>query len=329
MEEKEVQKILKPAKMIIIITIITIAVTLALIGTGLYLQYDSTKEPRPLGELIENYEDKEGEYVKIQMAYVPYGIAEEDGNRYYYFATDAEGYMYIVRITDSTYKKIEEMYNNGEGTVDYELKGYTFTIPYELKKIAIEAGNEAFEEKVLTYSNFEDYVGNVYIDEVDKPENDTTSTLYGLSLIVGLFTLALIISCVSQILRTRKVTGNKELMEELKNELTDLTDNTYKKLKIYLTSKYIVSKSGGIEAFEYKDVIWEYSQIRYVNGIASGKSLILCTKDKKKHTLASTGANDNSIDEIMIEIKDKNPNVRIGYTKENRDFFKEYQKEEM
>ncbi|MCI8620292.1 MAG: hypothetical protein HFJ50_00110 [Clostridia bacterium] len=56
---------------------------------------------------------------------------------------------------------------------------------------------------------------------------------------------------------------------------------------------------------------------------------MLCTKDKKKYTMAGTGANDTAIDEIMTEIKDKNPNVRIGFTKENREFFKDYKKEIM
>ncbi len=56
---------------------------------------------------------------------------------------------------------------------------------------------------------------------------------------------------------------------------------------------------------------------------------MLCTKNKKKLSVAVGGANDSNIDEIMVEIKDKNDNVRIGYTKENRDFYKNYRKEEL
>ena len=63
--------------------------------------------------------------------------------------------------------------------------------------------------------------------------------------------------------------------------------------------------------------------------MAQGKCLILCTRDIKRHSVAATGANDASIDEIMIEIKDKNDNVKIGFTKENREFFKGFQKEVM
>lgn len=327
MEENEINKILKPGKFLFIITIIAVIITLALFGAGYYLEYDKTTNPKDLGELIENYQDKDGEYAKIDIGTIPYGFAEEDNSRYYYFAMDKNNFMYIIRITDSTYKKLEEMYNNGEGTVDYQLKGYLFSIPNNLKSIAIKAGNEAFEKDILTYSNFEDYVGTVYIDETQKPEGNITETLYIFGIFIGVFTTFLVIASISQYIKMKKFTGNTELVEEIRNELAGLTDNTYKKQKVYLTNKYIISKTGAIEIFEYKDIIWEYCQTRYVNGVAQGKSLVLCTRDKKRHGIAATGPNDASIDEIMMEISDKNENVRIGFTKENRQFFKEFQKE--
>ena len=299
-------------------------------GYAIYLNYNETNEPKDLGDLIEAYEDDEGVYAKIDMNYIPYGFAEEGTDRHYYFASDKEGYLYIIRIQDSTYEKLEAMCPSEEdGTLDYVFKGYTFKIPAELKKLAIEVANEdIYEEETFTYSNFEDYVGTVYIDETDKPSSSRANTAMGIGIIAGVFTVVLIIAAVSQFVSSRKTVKNTELIEELKTELQGLDDNPYKKLKIYLTSRYIISKYGGLEAIKYRDVIWEYPQIRYTNGVASGKTLIICTTDKKKHALAQSGPNDASIDEIMTEIKDKNPEVRIGYTKENREFFKSYQKVE-
>lgn len=327
MDERQVNKILKPGMLIHIITAIVALITIGLVGTGAYEEFRIQQEPKSLGELIENNEEKPEQYAKVHIAYLPYGVASEDNEKFYYFVMDEQQFMYIVRMTDETYKNLEAMYNNGEGTVDYEFKGYTFRIPAKLKSLALEAAEEAFENNEMTVSNFENYVGTVYIDETMKPENNTINNLYGVGLIFGFFTIGMIIVSVSQIVRTRKVTKNKELMEELRNELMDLNDDTYKKLKIYLTNKYIIARSGGILAFEYKDIIWEYATVRYVNGTAQGRALMLCTKDKTKYTVAATSANDTAIDEIMAEIKDKNPNVRIGFTQENREFFKNYQKE--
>lgn len=328
MEEKQINKILKQGKGLLIITLVFLAALVGLLGAAFYIQYDATRDPKDLGELIDNYEDKEGTYVKLNVAYVPYGFAEEGTDRHYYFAMDEEKYMYIVRITDKTYEHLESLYKEGE-TFDYELKGYAFNISSKLKKIAIEAGNEAFEESVLTSSNFSDYFGNVYIDEEDRPENETVNILEGVAIFAGVFLIVFGITFIVQKTKSMRVTGNKELMEDLRSELEGMNDNEYGKLKIYLTNKYIISKLSGLNVIEYKNVIWEYSQIRYVNGVAQGKTLILCTKDKRRHSVAAAGADDARIDEIMVAIKDKNDQVKIGFTKENRDFFKNYQKEVM
>lgn len=297
-------------------------------GYAIYLNYNETKDPKDLGQLIENYEDDEGVYAKIDMTYIPYGFAEEGTDRHYYFATDKDGYIYIIRVEDSTYEKLEAMCPSEEdGTLEYEFRGFTFKIPSNLKKLAIEVANEdIYEKELFTNENFEDYVGSVYIDETDRPDDSDADLAIGIGIIAGVFTVVLIITSISQFVSSRKTVKNKELLEELRTELQGLDDNPYKKLKIYLTSKYVISKYGGLEAIQYRDIIWEYPQIRYTNGVASGKSLVICTSDKKKHALASTGPNDASIDEIMTEIRDKNPEVRIGYTKENREFFKNYQK---
>ena len=329
MDEGQINKILRPGIIVHIITIIFIVATIGILGTGFVMEFNAKNDAKDLGELIENYQDKAGIYAKIDMAIMPYGFAEEDNGRFYYFAKDKAGYMYIVRLTDGTYEELKKMYNDGEGEVNYELSGYTFSIPTDLKKLAIETTDEIFEDNEINYSNFEDYVGNVYIDETKTPEDHTPNILYGISVITGIFTFVMIITSASQIARTRKFTKNKELIEEVREELKAIDDNEYRKLKIYLTNKYIVSRTGGISIFEYKDVIWVYATVRYVNGIAQGRALMLCTKDKKKYTMAATGPNDTALDEIMTEIHDKNPNVRIGFTKENREYFKEYQKENM
>lgn len=328
MEENEIKKVLKTGKAMMITTIVFLIITLGLIGGAFYLNYQNTNNPEDLGELIENYQDTEGKYAKINLSYLPYGFAEEEGStRYYYFAMDSDNFMYVVRLTEKTYEELEKLSNNGNDTFDYEIKGYTFNLSTKLKQLAVQAANEAFENATFTYSNITDYIGNVYIDETETPDDDMSVGLFGMSILSGMFLIVFGIAFISQVLRTRKVTGNKELMEELRNELEGLTDNPYKKQKVYLTTKYLISKVGGLTAIEYRDIIWVYSQIRYVNGIAQGKTLMVCTKDKKKYGLVATGANDASVEEIMVEIKDKNENVRIGFTKENREFFRNYHKE--
>lgn len=332
MEEKEINKILKPGKVLLIVMIIFILLTAGIFAAGFYEQYQAKRDPKPLGELIANNEEEEGQYVKLDMAYVPYVFAEEGTSNvyYYYFAWDSEKLMYIVRLTDDTYKKISELYSEDKETIEYQLKGYTFKTPSKLKQLAIEAANEIFEEKVVTTSNFANYFGTVYIDETDVPDNTSgDATLYGIGFCVGIFALMFVIIYVSRMKGTVSFRKNPEKYEELKEELAGMNDNPYAKLKVYLTSKYIIAKSSAVIAIPYKDVIWEYTTIHYRNGVAMNKSLTICTKDKKKIIIATSSPEDANIDEIMVEIQDRNEEVKIGYTKENRQFFRDYRKDNL
>lgn len=328
MEEKQINKILKEGKGMLITTIVFLILTLGLLGASFYIPYSETMNPQNLAEIDE----KAGEYVKIKVTYGPYGFAQDSDDSWYYFVWDENDVMYIVKVEEDTYQEMLALYEDGQKEkIDYEIKGYTYSISSSLKKVAIEAVNEIYKdaEEKVTYSNFSTYLGAVYIDETESPENDTVNTLQAIAIVSGMFLVVFGGIFISQKISSHKVTGNKELMEELRNELADLIDYEYGKLKIYLTNKYIISKTGGISVFEYKNVVWVYNQIRYVNGAAQGRTLILCTKDKKRHSVAYAGANDARVDEIMIAIHDKNENVRVGFTKENREYFKNLQKEVM
>lgn len=330
MEEKEINKILKPGKVLLIVTIAFVLLTVGIFVAGFYENYSAKKNPKELGTLIRNDEEEEGQYVKLKMSYVPYVFAEEGTTNpyYYYFAWDAEDYMYIVRLTDETYKQIADLKKEDSDTIEYELKGYTFKTPASLKKIAIEELNEIYENNEVTSSNFTEYFGKVYIDETEIPTNTSgDATLYGIGFCVGIFALMFVIIYVSRMKGTINFRKNPEKYEELKEELASLTDNQYSKLKVYLTSKYIIAKSSAVIAIPYKDVIWEYTTIHYRNGVAMNKSLTICTSNKKKIVIATSGPNDTDIDEMMVEIQDRNENVKIGYTKENRQYYRDYRKE--
>ena len=338
MEEKEINKVLKTNHLMLIIALIFLIVTVGAFGYSFYVRYEEKQNPETFFDLIENNHDKEGAYTKITIDYIPYLFAEEDltqgGTRKYYIIMDQEKYMYIARLTDETYNKLKDKADQETGSIEpTEFKGYVFKIPSKLKTLAANELTEVFKDSEnpikVTTSNLAEYVGDAYLDETEIPNNETENGAQAVGILAGLFALIFGGIAISQSFRTSKVTKNKELMEELKEELISMNDNPYKKLKIYLTNKYIISRYGGLEVFEYKNVIWAYALVRYQNGSAVGRTLMLCTKDKKRHSVAPTSANDPALDEIMTEIHDKNPEVRLGFTKENREYFKQYQKEIM
>ena len=325
MEENEISKIFKVGKMQLLWCIILVVIAVVLFGIAFYIDSGVGKTATNLHELIYNYQDKEGEYASINLAYVPYGFAIEGESLKYYFVTDSDNYLYIARITDDTYDKMAKQKEEQGDNFSYELTGYVFKIPSDLKKLGIEAYNEAYEEEILTRSNFEEFVGNVYLDETYTPQTDNASVLIVLAFFAFICAIFIFIAFILQKVKASKI--DKVRMEEAKEELRSTSVKVYSKQKMYLTDKYIVSNYGGLHIYEYSEVLWLYNLINYYRGIATGKSLMAGLTNKKKVAIGySRDVNNQTLEEIMDKILEKNKTVRIGFTDENQKYFKDYKK---
>ncbi len=329
MEEKEIKKVLKVKKSPLIWTIILILISIILISTAVYIDGPMGKEAKSLHELIYNYEEDEGEYVKIDIAYIPYPFAVEEIDNeelIYYFVLDNEGYIYIARITDETYEEIEELKEEQGDDFSYELKGFTYDLPSDLKEIAITAYNEVYGEEVFTIDNIEEYVGSVYLDETITPQSENAATLIFIAFIL---VIAAIISLILFIIyKVSSMKIDKERLKLAKEELERNDIKIYNKQKTYLTNSYLISNYRYTYILEYREILWAYPLINYHNGVAIGKHLIIYTSSNKKISIGySNNVNNQTIEEIMNKIREKNPSIRLGLTDENQEYFKQYKKE--
>lgn len=329
MEEEQVNKILKVKKTQLISSIIIIVVGLIFAGVSFYLDSAVGKTPEDLHELIYNYQDEEGKYAKITSAYLPFGFAVEDltngGELNYYFIMDEAGFMYIARLTDKTYEEMEKQKEEQGENFSYEITGYLFDIPKDLKKLAISGYNEAMEDEIFTTSNFEEYVGSVYLDETITPDSETAGTFLGIAFITIFIGVIVLIPYIIYVIKASKIDSAK--MEAVREELKSGNVKSYPKQKIHLTDNYIVSNYAGLHLLEYKEILWVYNLINYYRGTATGKTLMTYTADNKRIGVAYTGnVSNQTIEEIMGKIKEKNPSLRIGFTDDNIAYFKDYKK---
>ncbi len=329
MEEREIKKVLKVSSSVLIWAVVILIIAALLIGIGIYMDSPVGKEAESLHDLIYNGEDKEGKYAKITAAYVPYVFAveeTEDGSELnYYFITDNEDYLYIARLTDETYREMERLSEEQGENFSYELQGFVYYMPQELKDLAIEVYNEAYEEEVLTEDNLAEYVGYVYLDETITPQTENSSALIGIGIILLITSIILFIIFIVYKVRGTRV--DKSRLEHAKEELAGGNLKLYSKQKIYLTDSYVISNYNGLYILEYREILWQYILINYYRGVATGKNLVVYTSSNKRMTIGhSNNVNNQTIEEIMDKIKEKNPEVRIGFTDENKEYFKQYKK---
>lgn len=324
----ETEKIFKSKKSILIIGLVILAIAIGLFIASYIVnknKFDNVKM-HVYNDLISKNEDKDNMLVKLEITKISPSFAVKEGKnskQNFHFAVDENNYWYIVRLTDSTYKKLEKQFEEEGENFKYVLKGYIYSDPADLKKLAISAYNQLLtaDAEKLTNSNFRNYLGNTYLDETVTPVDDTSNTLMGIGIGVTIISSIFLIIYFS-LLAKLKSTLKKYDIEELKEEINRSDTISYKKQSVYLTNKYIISTINGLDVFEYKNILWVYNEKRRQNGVSLGVWLMVCTSNNKKIQIARAPKDDILI-EIMAKIKEKNQDILVGFTGDNNKQYKE------
>lgn len=272
-----------------------------------------------LHELIYNGSIEEKQVTSLTVTEKPYVFAEYDSNKTspkYYFLVDND-YLYVGYLDYDTYLKL-----NVDSIVDtpITIQGVTKKIPGDVIDIAIEVYNEDLEEKVLTRENYKSYIGEICIDTVSDVDDNILQIILGI-----LFFNISFIYFIIYIVKNRKIKKLKKdniLWQEIQNELESAETIDYSKFSTYLTPNYIIDGSNGFQLISYQDIAWVYLHENRYNGVTNDRYLIVIKKNKKKVNIARlSGIHPKSKDtfmEIMKEIYEKNQDILVGYTKENK-----------
>ena len=255
----------------------------------------------------------------VTINYYPYGFAdyEDDENNAYYIVAD-EKYFYIAYMN----KKEVEKLTKEELQKGVKLEGSTANVPYDVKKLAVDAYNEWYSDvedfKPIYTAQFDDMFGSIYLDTTKTKYALTTeyNGIYIVSLLIGIcLTIYGAYITISYRRRLSKLTTDEIIM--LDNEMNN-NGKFFNKADLFLTDKYLIDFHK-FNYFDYKDIKWVYTHIQRTNGVKSNESLVISLKDGTTHFIASTSGSKKMkpiYEEIYEMISTKNPDVRIGYTDE-------------
>lgn len=309
---------LKKIKKMFICSIIFLIIT---IGIGVWAFLINTKDYKSVSMnsvILDN--NKEDVYAHVDVNVSPYVFAEYDNTLdKYYLAFDNQKLMYILYLSPSDYEMLNK---DGIEKTPIRITGMTKKTTDDVKALAIDAYNELMGKEVLSNSNFEDYLGAIFLDTTNQPTDIDLQII--LAIISGSITIGLLIVVLASRKRTKKkinsFTNNewKLIEEELDKEDTVY----YKNLKLYLTEHYVVNLSSGIDIFSYDDILWMYPFLLKQYGITTSKNLVIVTKDKVRHQIANINnfskKSKNNYEEVMNLIYNQNQKIAIGFTKENK-----------
>ena len=308
----------------IFIWIFIIFASFGLFILGDYLnEKDKNKSENLETIIMSKDENKESLHTFVEVKKNPYKFAvSNDTTDAYYILTDGN-YLYVAYMSESDYNKVNDE-NDYDGTI--KIEGITGIPSSDVKKLAIDTYNELFEAE-LTTADYDIYFGDVYID-MTKEYSSSTNIL----IVIGF--IALLVGIICWIINiAKKISYSKNIkklsrveLKHINDELNDPKSFYYNYAKVYLTENYIVSISLPFCVIKYADILWMYKHVQRTNGIKTNEAIILKDMFNKSYSVASmslsTKAKTEQFEEIMNTISQKNPNILVGYTKENINEYK-------
>ncbi len=323
-ENENIKKGWKSKKNFLYIAFGIIIVAILSYMWGLRIVEDKTRETYDLEEVITSKAtSKENIKVKLKITGKPILLAEKSDPSAAYYIVYNDKYYYIAKMSKAKAATLSSAFSSNEN----ELVGYTSEVPEEVKQFAIDDYNVAFADQLenkLTINDYDRYFGDVCIDLV-KDESALAPFQYivfYLGLIGGI--VAVIVAIVMLIVYKIKMKKmNKEDAERINQEIYSGEAIFFEKGQIYLTKSYLFDVAN-LQYFKYEDIFWVYKHIQRVNGFVSYKCLMVTTNNGKQ-AMVALNARDN-YEKIMEELVARNSAIRLGFTPENKEAFKELKK---
>lgn len=316
-------KYLKPSAAIKIIGIVLVIASVAMLLMGI-LSASGVMANTGKPEAFDSFESKQGDYVSLDVVGISDWIYKTDGVTYY-VALDKWDYAYIVRVSDSQLKKMDDqndyfMEEDAAMPRAYELKGVA-------RKLNTSDRNEIASVFDIPSYESEDYFGVMYLDATSTPGSDAMALWmvgFIISLVLGL--VFLLIGLPGS-LNFKKCIANLEergLLDAAAAELESEACQKVGKDCARLGRQFFFGKKSGM-VLPYSDIQWLYRQNVKRNFITVAVNLIVSTnKLNQKVMLTYNGGNrDEELNKVFMAVAQNNPNVLLGYSSENQKAYKE------
>lgn len=167
---------LKAQKRIVLLMIICFVIAFVFIGLPFFMMFLNQKK----------------EYVKLESETLPILMTPTiDKDSQFYYITDVNNRVYIVNLSNETFKRITATLDMETGKLNsvYELEGVAADIEEDIRQLAFSNSFKVFKNNELNSDNFSECLGEFYIKE--NFVSNRVVSLYKTSVFAGLFFLVL------------------------------------------------------------------------------------------------------------------------------------------
>ena len=316
-------KYLKPSAAVKIIGIVLVIASVAMLVMGI-LAISGVTVSAGKAEEFDSMDSEKGAYVSLDVVGISDWIYKTDGVTYY-VAMDKWDYAYIVRVSDSQLKKMDDqndyfMEEDAAMPRAYELKGIA-------RKLSTTVRNEVASVFDIPAYESEDYFGVMYLDATYAAGSDTFAMWmvgFVICLVLGIVFLLISLPASINFKKCMAILEERGLVDAAANDLQSEAAVKVGKDCARLGRNFFFGKNSGM-VLHYSDFQWLYRQNVKRNFITVAVNLVVSTNTmNQKVLLTYNGGNrDEELNKVFMAVAQNNPNVLLGYSAENRNAYKE------
>lgn len=246
----------------------------------------------------------------------------------WYSAEDEYGYLYVVSVRDSEYKKMQAQiayWDRDEDEANPEIYRITGLVRNFDRSIERDIA-DCWE---VTLSEFEDYFGDRWLDGKTSAASQSSEGWFAGAFLAGLFAVLIGAGYATPAVMTRKSIKALEEAGLLDRAALQLeTEGTWQlgKDRCRITPDFVFVKGSG-NAISCRDVLWAYQRNMRYNFVAVNSCLVLETG--KRSVVATLGKQDKEgiIGQAIVMLMERNPNLLVGFSGENSKLYRQRKKE--
>lgn len=313
--QKTIKKYILPKTMTTVALVLAVAaVVLAVLGVGAMKSADT--------EALEFFpsESKIGTMGYIEVVGISDWLYQYDEDTYY-TAMDAEGYLYIVVLSDSQFKNMApqlEYWNDEDPNA-------VIPAPVRLEgmvtKVSSDTRSAISEVWQLTTAEYDQYFGTLFLDTTTSTAEAAAAGWFVFALLCGIVAIAFFVVTAQASANAKKCLRRLEELNLTERAARQLANEEYTtvigKNRAMMSQDFIFGKGTGV-VVPYSDIVWCYQLDRKRNMIPVNSLLMVGTM-----TMNPVGAIDLNrpdkvgvIAEAMDIVAQRNPHALVGYSKE-------------
>lgn len=300
-----------------LITLILLAAAVGFGALSYMFAHRGEENPQPMD--LEN--GKLRQYVYVDAVGVSDWVYTVGRSTTYYILMDEDHYTYLARIPAGMMYKYSAQRDWFDEKTDVETP---VRITGMLTKTSEGVRKGFMEALEIDETEFESYFGDWTLAVGENPSNSAGMPFLILAIVAGGAVLFMLLIALAKRPAEKKAVKRLEergLLDQAEAELNAPTVQSLKNDRFRLGSRFLFGKGMGLAA-SWDDVLWCYISRSSYYGFIS-HNLNVCTADRKIHSMFFRQKHQEEMRELMVSFSERNPEMYLGYTMENRKLYRE------